>query len=134
VGTPHGGRLNYEKRLKEMEMMTETIPTATCSTESTEDIVQRTSKYLAPRHNMPMQQQILVYDTQPQVTHPVASPSTHSFYSNESYVHTSSSLVDDIAAIAKLETEEDAIIIAQDEITYLNDLSLEGDIDDDVSL
>jgi hypothetical protein len=43
-------------------------------------------------------------------------------------------LVDDIAAVTKLETEEDAIIIAQDEITYLDDLSLEGDIADDVSL
>jgi hypothetical protein len=35
-------------------------------------------------------------------------------------------LVDDIAAIAKLETEEDAIFIAQDEIGYLDYLSLEG--------
>jgi hypothetical protein len=49
AGTPHQGKLNYEKRLKEMEMMTETIPTATCSTWSMEDIVQPTSKYLAPK-------------------------------------------------------------------------------------
>jgi hypothetical protein len=49
AGTPHRGKLNDEKRLKEMEMTTETIPTATCSTESMEDIVQPTSKYLAPK-------------------------------------------------------------------------------------
>jgi hypothetical protein len=35
--------------------------------------------------------------------------------------------------IAKLEAHEDAIIIAQDEITYLDDLSLEGDIPDNLS-
>jgi hypothetical protein len=37
-------------------------------------------------------------------------------------------LVDDIVAITKLETQGDAIIIVQDEIAYLDDLSLEGDI------
>jgi hypothetical protein len=43
------------------------------------------------------------------------------------------SLVDDIAAIAKLETQGgDAIIIAQDKLAYLDDLSLERDIPDDV--
>jgi hypothetical protein len=41
--------------------------------------------------------------------------------------------VEDIAAISELETEGDAIIIAQDEIGYLDDLSIEGDIPDDVS-
>jgi hypothetical protein len=42
-------------------------------------------------------------------------------------------LVDHIAVmIAELETEEDAIIIAQDEITYLDDLFLEGDIPDNI--
>ena len=41
--------------------------------------------------------------------------------------------VDDIAAIAELDTDENAIIIAQAEIDYLDDLSLEGDIPDDVS-
>jgi hypothetical protein len=62
------------------------------------------------------------------------SPSTHSFYSKESYVKTSSAFgVDDIVPISELETEEDAIIIVQDEITYLDDLSLEGDIPDNVS-
>jgi hypothetical protein len=43
-------------------------------------------------------------------------------------------LLDDIAAIAKLETEEDAIIMAHDEITYLDNLLLERDIADDVSV
>jgi hypothetical protein len=42
-----------------MEVMAETIPTATCSTEPAKDIVQTTSKYLAPQ-GMPMRQQILV--------------------------------------------------------------------------
>jgi hypothetical protein len=32
--------------------------------------------------------------------------------------------VNDIAAIAKLETQEDAIIIAQNKIAYLDDMSL----------
>jgi hypothetical protein len=42
-------------------------------------------------------------------------------------------LQNNIAAIAKLETQEDAIIIAQNEIAYLDDMSLEGDTDDNVS-
>jgi hypothetical protein len=42
-------------------------------------------------------------------------------------------LVDDIAATAKLEAEGDAIFMMQGEITYLNDLSLEGDIPNDAS-
>jgi hypothetical protein len=41
--------------------------------------------------------------------------------------------VNDIMAIAQLETQEDAIIIAQNEIAYLDDMSLEGDTNDDVS-
>jgi hypothetical protein len=42
-------------------------------------------------------------------------------------------LVDNIAAITELETQGDAIIIVQDEIEYLDDLSLEGDIPNNVS-
>ena len=38
----------------------------------------------------------------------------------------------DIATIVELETKEGAIIIAQDEIACLDDMSLEGDIPDDV--
>ncbi len=41
--------------------------------------------------------------------------------------------IDDIAAIAQLESKQSAITIAQNEIAYLDDLSLEGDIPDDVS-
>jgi hypothetical protein len=41
--------------------------------------------------------------------------------------------VDNITAIAALETHEDAIMIAQDEIACLNDMSLEGDIPNNVS-
>jgi hypothetical protein len=41
--------------------------------------------------------------------------------------------VDDIMVIIDLETQGDAIIIVQDEIAYLDDLSLEGDILDNVS-
>jgi hypothetical protein len=42
-------------------------------------------------------------------------------------------LVDDLTAITELETQGDAIIIAQDEIMYLDVLSLEGDIPNDTS-
>jgi hypothetical protein len=42
-------------------------------------------------------------------------------------------LVEDIRAIAKLETTEDVITMAQDEIDCLNNLSLEGDVPDNVS-
>jgi hypothetical protein len=41
--------------------------------------------------------------------------------------------MDDIAAIAKNELEDNAIFIAQTEIACLDDLSLEGDIPKDVS-
>jgi hypothetical protein len=41
-------------------------------------------------------------------------------------------LVDDIAALARLKTQGGAIIIMQDEIAYLNDLSREGDIPENV--
>ena len=41
--------------------------------------------------------------------------------------------VDDIAEIAENETEENAILIARTEISCLDDLSLEGDIPEDVS-
>ena len=41
--------------------------------------------------------------------------------------------VDDIAAIAENETEENAIFIARTEIACLDELSLDGDIPDDVS-
>jgi hypothetical protein len=41
--------------------------------------------------------------------------------------------VDDIAEIAENETEENAILIAQTEISCLDDLSIEGDIPEDVS-
>jgi hypothetical protein len=40
--------------------------------------------------------------------------------------------VDNIAVISKNETEENAIFIAQTEIACLDNLSLEGDIPDDV--
>jgi hypothetical protein len=41
--------------------------------------------------------------------------------------------VDDIAEIAENEIEENAILIAQTEISCLDDLSIEGDIPDDIS-
>jgi hypothetical protein len=41
--------------------------------------------------------------------------------------------VDNIAEIAENETEENAILIAQTEISCLDDLSIEGDIPEDVS-
>jgi hypothetical protein len=42
-------------------------------------------------------------------------------------------LVDNICVIAEIETEEDAIIIAQNKIACLGDMSLEGDLPDNVS-
>jgi hypothetical protein len=39
----------------------------------------------------------------------------------------------DIAQIAENETEENAILIAQTEISCLDDLSIEGDIPEDIS-
>ena len=41
--------------------------------------------------------------------------------------------VDNIGAIAELETHEDVIMMAREEIACLNDMSLEGDIPDNVS-
>jgi hypothetical protein len=41
--------------------------------------------------------------------------------------------VDDIAAIAEIGTPEDAIMMAQDKIACLDNMSLEGDTPDDVS-
>ena len=45
--------------------------TATCSTDPTWNIVQTTSKYLAPKHKSVVQQQILVCDTVTHLTHVV---------------------------------------------------------------
>jgi hypothetical protein len=39
----------------------------------------------------------------------------------------------DIRAIAELETREDAIMLGQDKIECLDNLSLEGDVPDNVS-
>jgi hypothetical protein len=41
--------------------------------------------------------------------------------------------VDDIAEIAENETEENAILIAQTEISCLDDLAIKGDIPEDIS-
>ena len=41
--------------------------------------------------------------------------------------------ISDIAEVYKYSTEEDAIIIAQSEIACLDDVSLDGDIPDDIS-
>jgi hypothetical protein len=40
--------------------------------------------------------------------------------------------VDNIAAIAELETHKDGIMKAQDKIACLNNMSLEGDIPDNI--
>jgi hypothetical protein len=41
--------------------------------------------------------------------------------------------IDNIAEITENETEENVILIAQTDISYLDDISLEGDIPDDLS-
>ena len=73
-----------------------------------------------------------VCDTWTHATHLVAFLHTASTVGNRT-ASQALPLVDDIAAIAKLDTEENAIIIAQAEIDYLDDLSLEGDIPDNIS-
>jgi hypothetical protein len=40
---------------------------------------------------------------------------------------------EDMIAIAELETKEDAIMMAQDKIACLDDMSLEGDVPDNIS-
>ena len=55
-------------------------------------------------------------------------------YTKESGFHRSFAFCgDDICAIAENESMEDAIIMAEQEISCLDDLSLEGDIPEDVS-
>jgi hypothetical protein len=79
-----------------------------------------------------MQQQILVYDTKPHVAHLVGLLHTASIARNPTCRQPLPS-VDDITAITKNESEENAVFIAQTEIAFLNNLSLDGDIHDDVS-
>jgi hypothetical protein len=73
-----------------------------------------------------------VYDTKPHVTYLVAILHRASTAGNPTSTQ-AMPLADDIAAIAKLVTEEDVIFIAQDEIGYLDYLSLEGDIPSNLS-
>jgi hypothetical protein len=72
-----------------------------------------------------------VFDIKTHVTHPVEFV-LHN-YRWESKINQPLPSVDDIAAIAKNATMENAIFIAQTEISCLDDLSLDGDIPDDVS-
>jgi hypothetical protein len=134
---------NYERRLKDAKAEKE-AGTATGYTVPTTEIVQRTtSKYLAPmrtRKDATSNHQkecdikfrnTKVCNTITHVTHLVHLLRTGYTARNPSTPQLLPS-VNDIAAIAELEAHEDAIIIAQDEITYLDDLSLEGDVPDDV--
>ncbi len=118
------------------------IMTAACSTDPTGNIVQTTSKYLAPMRTRKDAtsnqkgcdikfQNAKVCNTITHVTHLVHLLRTGYTARNPSTPQLLPS-VNNIAAIAKLEAHKDAIIIAQDEITYLDDLSLEGDIPNDV--
>jgi hypothetical protein len=93
---------NYEKRMKEMEM-TENILTTTCSAEPMEEIVQPTSKYLAPRCRLLLQHQNFVCNTQPHVTHLVALLHTASTAGNPTSTQAMPS-VDIIAVITKVDT------------------------------
>ena len=75
---------------------------------------------------------IFVCDTWTHATHLVHLLHTASTVGNRTASQALPS-VDNLAAIAELDTEENAISIAQAEINYLNDLSLEGDIPDGIS-
>jgi hypothetical protein len=66
------------------------------------------------------------------VTHPVHIVHTECTQRNRVSIDPLPS-VDDICAIAENESMEDAILMAEQEISCLDDLSLEGDIPEDVS-
>jgi hypothetical protein len=76
--------------------------------------------------------QNFVYDTEPQVTHLVPVLLTGCTAGNPTTTLAMPS-VDGIGAIAEVLTEGDAIVIAQAKIEYLDELSIEGDIPDNVS-
>jgi hypothetical protein len=107
------------------------VQTAT-STNSTDGIVQSTSKFLTRESKKPLRHQDWYCDTRAHVTHlvdPLHTPSTAGNPTKKRPL----ALLEDIAAIAELESHEDAIMMARDEIGCLDDMSLEGDIADDVS-
>jgi hypothetical protein len=121
-----------EKRLKDMEMMTEANATATSSTDPTKDIEQSTAgTFLALGHKLPLRHPKLrhpklVRNTFTHVTHLLGLLRTGSTARNPTTTQLLPS-VDDIAAIAKLEAHKDAIIIAQEETGCLDDMSLKGE-------
>jgi hypothetical protein len=71
-------------------------------------------------------------DMRTHVTHPVHFSTARSTAGNPSTVEPLPS-ISDIAKVYQMAFEEDAIIIAQSEIACLDDLSLEGDVPDDIS-
>jgi hypothetical protein len=103
------------------------------STEATEVIVvQSTGKFTMRRRNLPVRHTNFVWDIETHVTNLVGRIRTPATARNPTAKQPLAS-VDDIAAVVAWASGEDAIFIAQDEIACLDDMSLEGDIPDDVS-
>jgi hypothetical protein len=121
-GVPTEG---YENQVQFNRSSNRTTDSPGIPTEENENNVHSTSKYLARGFKKPLRQQ-----------NTCISPGTLSTWlwtgRNPDAIAPLPS-VDDIAAIAENDSDENAILIARTEIDCLDDLSLEGDIPDDVS-
>ncbi len=100
--------------------------TTTGCTDPTNDFVQSTSKFWR-------QPEILICDMMTHVTHLVRLLRWLPTTGNPITVEPLRSILE-IANVIQLLSVEDAILIAKSEILCLNDISLDGDIADDVSL
>jgi hypothetical protein len=139
---------NYEQRKKEMRHYAKGAGTAIVHKDPTEEmrsnvmdpvegtsipvemgtgeIVQSTGKFWR-------QPEILICDTRTHVTHLVRMLRGLSTAGNLITIQPFSS-VGDIANVIRVSSVEDAILIAKTEILCLDDISLDGDIADDVSV
>ena len=88
--------------------------------------LQLTSKYFVASHKSSKQ------DIEAHVNSP-GTVSTQIGKERNSIRHDPLPSVNDILDIAENESKENAIFIAQTEINWLDDLSLEGDVPDDIS-
>jgi hypothetical protein len=124
---------NYKKRMRQIVVeTTEENATANVGTVPTTEEVQLTSKFLARGTKLPLRHQMFDCDTSTHVTDLVVVLLADCTAGNPTSTRPLPSL-EDIAAISELETMQDAITMARDEIACLDDMSLEGDLPDDVS-
>jgi hypothetical protein len=93
----------------------------------TGEIVQSTGKFWR-------QPEILICDTRTHVTHLVGMLRGLSTAAGNPITVQPFSSVGDIANVIRVSSVEDAILIAKTEILCLDDISLDGDIADDVSV